>query len=59
MSRRRRRTWRSLVLELLFVLTPVVLLLIFFEPITQWVGQYLADAMAPALTHTQTPQTSP
>jgi sorbitol-specific phosphotransferase system component IIC len=59
MSRRQRRTRRGGVLDLLlFVLLPVVLLLVFFEPITQWVGQYMADAIMPSITHAS-PSSSP
>jgi hypothetical protein len=46
-ARKRRGTWRGRVLEILFVGVVVILLIVFLEPLSTWLGQLLADRMLP------------
>jgi hypothetical protein len=45
MARRKRRSTSSVVLEIILVALVIGLLLIFFEPLSSWLGQFIANRM--------------
>jgi hypothetical protein len=47
MARQKPRSTRSVIVEIILVALAIGLLLIFFEPLSSWVGQFMANRMLP------------